>query len=99
MGEHLFVVSALTLFMFFWIDVFRKWYARFLMRRGMSRRNVNSMMRILWIILAILFWYTLLHRGMPAEFNITHFSYTLFIFSLYGFLREIFFRRGNGDEN
>ncbi len=98
MGEHLLIVSAITLFMFFWIDIFRKWYARFLLQRGMSPAAVNSMMRILWIILAIVFWYTLLYRGMPAEFNITHFSFTLFIFSLYGLLRGFIFRNKNSND-
>jgi len=92
MGEHLFIVTLITLFMFFWIDIFRSWYIKFLTRRGVSEKIIINLMRILWLILTAVFWYTLLHRGMPKEFGITHFSYTLFIFSLYGLL-QAFLRR------
>ncbi len=93
MGDHLFVVTLVTLFMMFWIDVFRNWYRRFLSKRGMSERNIRNMMRIQWVILAIIFWYTLLHRGMPPEFNITHFSFALFVFSLYGLIKLFVFNK------
>lgn len=93
MGQHLFVVTLISLFMFFWIDVFQSWYVKFLSKRGMSSKRIAAMIRILWAILTLVFWYTLLHRGMPAEFTITHFSYTLFIFSLYGLLRSLLVRQ------
>lgn len=92
MGEHLLIVTVMTLFMFFWIEIFQTWYKKFLSKRGMSEKRVRSMLRILWVILALVFWYTLLHRGMPTEFTITHFSYTLFIFSLYGLLRSLYIK-------
>lgn len=92
MGKHLFVVTAMSLFMLFWIEIFQTWYKKFLSKRGMSPDRIRSMLRILWVILTLVFWYTLLHRGMPVEFTITHFSYTLFIFSLYGLLRTFYKR-------
>ena len=93
MGEHLFVVTLVTLFMLFWIDVFRSWYTRFLEKRGMSARNIRNMLRIQWAVLALIFWYTLLHRGMPEELSITHFAFSLFVFSLYGLLRSTFSKK------
>jgi len=98
MGKHLFVVSFLTLFMFIWIDVFRRWYFLFLRRRGMSVRSSNTMMRIFWVLLTMVFWYTLLQRGMPKEFSITHFAFALYIFSFYGMLRSFFRKNTPSDE-
>ena len=92
MGKHLFVVALISLFMLLWIDVFKRWYGRFLARRGMSLKNINTMMRIFWVILAMIFWYTLLHRGMPTEFSITHFAFTLFVYAFYNLIAS-FFRR------
>lgn len=89
MGEYLFIVTALTLFMFFWIDIFQSWYIKFLTRQGLSAKKIRTMMLILWVVLTIVFWYTLLHRGMPAEFTIGHFAFALFIFSLFGLLKTI----------
>ncbi len=86
MGKHLFVVALISLFMFLWIDVFKKWYVAFLQRRSMPARSITTMMRILWVILTLIFWYTLLHRGMPKEFSITHFAFALFVYSLYNLL-------------
>ena len=96
MGEHILSVTLITLFMFFWIDIFRSWYSKFLTRRGMTAKTIDNLMRILWIILTTVFWFTLLHRGMPEEFGITHFSYTLFIFSLYGLLRAFWPGKSEG---
>ena len=92
-GDNLFIVTVLTLFMFFWIDIFRPWYIKFLTKRGLSEKSISTMMRILWVILTIIFWYTLLHRGMPDEFTITHFTYALFIFSLYGLIKSFLVRK------
>ncbi|MBN1466251.1 hypothetical protein JXA02_10840 [candidate division KSB1 bacterium] len=96
MGEHLFSVTLITLFMFFWIDIFRSWYVKFLTRRRVAKKTIDNLMRILWSILALVFWYTLMHRGMPEEFDITHFSYALFIFSLYGLLRAFWPGKSEG---
>jgi len=98
MGTHLFVVSLLTLFMFIWIDVFRRWYFLFLRRRGMSVKSSNAMLRIFWVLLTMVFWYTLLYRGMPEEFTITHFAYALFVFSFYGLIRSFFRKSSHYDE-
>ena len=93
MGDHLFIVTLVTLFMFFWIDIFRSWYIKFLTGRGVSEKIIKNLMRILWLILTSVFWYTLLYRGMPEEFTITHFSYALFIFSLYGMIKAFWPQR------
>jgi hypothetical protein len=92
-GDYLFVVTALTLFMFFWIDIFRSWYVKFLTRRGVSATTIRTMMLILWVTLTLVFWYTLLHRGMPEEFTIGHFAFALFIFSIYSLFRTVFKRQ------
>ncbi len=97
MGEYLFVVTALTLFMFFWIDVFRSWYVKFLSRRGTSAKSIRILMLIFWVTLTLVFWYTLLHRGMPKEFTIGHFAFALFIFSMYGLIRTIFKRNKSSE--
>jgi len=91
MGENIFSVTLITLLMFFWIDIFRNWYIKFLKKRGVPERALRLAIRALWIILTMLFWYTLLQRGLPEEFTFVHFAYPLFIFSLYGLLRSFIF--------
>jgi hypothetical protein len=98
MGKHLFVVTLISLFMLLWIDVFKSWYTKFLAQRGISSKSINTLMRILWVILTMVFWYTLLHRGMPEEFSITHFSFALFVFSFYNLFRS-FFRKAPQEHN
>ena len=90
MGKHLFVVTLISLFMLLWIDVFRRWYVKFLAQRSISAKNINTMMRIFWVMLTLVFWYTLLHRGMPDEFSITHFAYALFVFAFYNLATSFF---------
>lgn len=92
MGDYLFVVAALTLFMFFWIDLFQSWYSKFLTRRGLAPQTIRTLMLIFWVVLTLVFWYTLLHRGMPDEFTIGHFAYALFIYALFHLLKAVFKR-------
>ncbi len=97
MGEYIFVVTILTLFMFFWIEIFRSWYIKFLTQRGVTPETIRAMLLILWVILAIVFWFTLLHRGMPTEFTIGHFAFALFIFSLFNLVRTLVSRKKSSE--
>jgi len=89
-GEHLFTVLLLTLFMFFWLDVFWNWYEKFLARFGFTLPLIKLFKRIFWLLMTIIFWFTLLHRGFPKEFTITHFAFALFILCLYNAIKSFF---------
>jgi hypothetical protein len=95
MGKYFLIVTLLILFLLAWMDVFLKWYPRFLERRGASAELKLTLQRIFWLVMAILFWHTLLQRGMPEEFSITHFAYTLFVVSIYGVIKSFFNRKNS----
>ncbi|MCR4438498.1 MAG: hypothetical protein QHJ34_05840 [bacterium] len=68
------------------VDLFMAWYAAFLRRRGVPGRLANMFRRLLWAILALLFWSALLRYGMPEAFSSSYFLFALFIYSLRGLL-------------
>jgi len=39
-----------------------------------------------WVLLALLFWYSLLSAGMPTRFGTPFFLFVLFIYSLRGLI-------------
>ena len=93
MGEKLLSVSLMTLLMLFAIDGFNRWYGTFIRRRSVTERMRRSVLTVFWVLLATLFWFTLIRNGLPEEFTITHFSFALFIYSLFGLIKSL--RRAN----
>ena len=89
MGEKLLSVSLMTLLMFFAIEWFYKWYGLFLSRRPLTEKLRRSVLRVFWVLLSTIFWLTLSRNELPDEFTITHFSFSLFIFSLFGLLKSL----------
>jgi hypothetical protein len=68
------------------IDYFVKWYRKFLAKRNISKEVTLQLLKIFYALLAIIFWYALVRRGMPKEFTITHFAFTLFVYSAFRLL-------------
>jgi hypothetical protein len=88
LGEKLLVVSILTLVWLALIEWFSRWYALFL-RPRVNTIVRSTLMKIFWALLTIIFWVTLIRRGLPSEFDITHFSFALFVYSLYRLIRSL----------
>jgi hypothetical protein len=89
-GSRLFVVSLLTLLMFLVMDWFSRWYNSFLTKRHGSEELRVNINRVMWILLALVFWYSLIQRGLPAVFDITYFSYSLFMYALFRFFQTFY---------
>lgn len=89
MGEKMLSVSLMTLVMFFAIDWFVRWYNSFLQKRALDKRFRTLLIRLVWIISALLFWSAMFKKGMPHGFTITHFAFALFIFSVFGFVKSL----------
>ena len=98
LGQNLFVVTFLSLIMFYMIDWFSRWYPTYLDRFYRSAIFKRNLLRIWWAILAALFWFALLRKSMPDEFSITHFSFALFIFSLYRLLKSLIGKKPTPEE-
>ena len=90
MGDKLFVVTALTLFMFWGIDWFTRWYDKFLENSLITFKYRKTLVKLVWAISATIFWIALFKKAMPDSFSISYFLFALFIFSLFGLLRSVF---------
>ncbi len=66
------------------VDLFMGWYASFLGRRALPTRLIAMLSRLLWALLALLFWSSLLRAGLPETFSSSYFLFALFVYSLRG---------------
>ncbi len=88
MGTFLFIATVFVLFIMLGADFFSQWYRRFLLKRGFAANITKSIMHVLWIVLAIIFWFGLLNHGLPKIFDSSYVLYALFTFSIYGLLKS-----------
>ena len=86
MGEKLLTATVASLVIIWAIDWFDGWYDRFLERRGLNPRLRKNFRMIQWVVLALLFWFSLVNAGLPPKFGSAFFLYVLFIYSLRGLL-------------
>jgi hypothetical protein len=89
LGEKLLSVTIMTLFMFLGIDWFVRWYKKFLSRSVLNDQFRKIIIRLVWIISATIFWFTLYRGALPQSFTKTHFAFALFVFSIFGLLRNL----------
>ncbi|MDZ7386350.1 MAG: hypothetical protein ONB07_09555 [candidate division KSB1 bacterium] len=66
------------------VDLFVAWYAAFLHRRAVPARIISMLRRLLWALLALLFWSSLVRSGLPDKFTSSYFLFALFVYSLRG---------------
>lgn len=86
MGEKLLTATVASLALIGAVDWFDSWYNRFLSRRGISAVLRKRFRMVQWVVLALLFWYSLLSAGMPPRFGAPFFLFVLFIYSLRGLI-------------
>ena len=96
MGLRLLVVVIASLILIFLIDIFISWYEKFLRYRFSNDRIILQIKRLVWIILALLFWMNLSARRMLSSIDISHLLFVVFIFCVYGFLVTFYKKRTNG---
>jgi hypothetical protein len=93
MGEYLFVTLLTTLFLLTAIDIFANWYRKFLVRRKLPKYIRHFIEQAMWVLLALLCWNTLYRKFLPIEFDASHLLFTLFVFSLRGFVVSLIKQR------
>ena len=86
MGEKLLTATVASLVLIGAVDWFDGWYRQFLTRRGVSPTLQKRLRMVQWVLLALLFWYSLLSVGMPTRFGTPFFLFVLFIYSLRGLI-------------
>jgi len=95
MGLRLLVVVTASLILIIAIDLFIGWYEGYLRYRFSNDRVILQIKRLVWIILALLFWMNLSARRLLPSIDMSHLLFVLFIFCVYGFLTT-FYRRQSG---
>jgi len=68
------------------VDLFMAWYTAFLRRRAVPARLATMLRRLLWALLAFLFWSSLIRYGLPDRFTSSYFLFALFVYSLRGLI-------------
>ncbi len=82
MGLRILVVVLASLILVLGTDLFISWYLRYLKVRFSNVRILRQIVRLIWAILALLFWMNLSARRMVPELNTSHLLFALFIYSL-----------------
>ena len=95
MGTQILMLVALTIIMMRVLNLFGEWYTFFLKRRRINVHLITLLNRLTIIILAYIFWGSLIARGGMAELNKSHFLFALFTFSIYKLIKS--FRKNNND--
>ena len=95
MGEYLFVTLLTTLLLFLAVELFVKWYRKFLVRRKLPAHIRGFILQAMWVLLALLSWNTLYRKFLPIEFDASHLLFALFIFSLRGLILSLLDNKGN----
>ncbi len=90
MGPRVLVTLVITLLMVGAVDIFMEWYRGFLKNRRVSPPLSVLIQRILFVLLAFLFWRALVGHQRTEEFASTHFFFTLFIYCLYRLIASYF---------
>lgn len=90
MGLRLLVVVVASLILMVAIDFFIVWYEKFLRFRFSNVRIIVQIKRLIWIILALLFWMNLSARHMLPSLDMSYLLFVVFIYCVHGFLRTFY---------
>ena len=90
MGDYLFVTLFTTLFILLAVDLFAKWYQKFLIQHILPIHMRGFIIQAMWVLLALLSWNALYRKFLPIEFDVSHLLFALFIFSLRGLILSLF---------
>lgn len=83
------LVIGLSLLLTGILDLFGRWYQFYLERFNLDPRLVRLAIRLLWVIMAFLFWQALVSRHLVAGLSLSHFLFALFTYSLYRLIQSL----------
>lgn len=86
MGLKILIVTIASLLMMGFIDAFVTWYRQFLKRRVPVPAMTPLFIRLIWAVLAVLFWLHLYYRHLPEQLDMSHFLFVSFVYSLKGLI-------------
>ena len=90
MGAKILSTTMFSILMVGAVDIFIEWYRTFLIKRGVDPRLILLLRRITFVILAFLFWRSLIDQLEPKEFASTHFFFALFIYCFYRLISSFY---------
>lgn len=93
MGAKILSTTLFSLLMVGVVDIFLEWYKTFLQKRGVDAKIILLLQRVTFVILAFLFWRSLVSQQETGEFASTHFFFALFIYCFYRLISTFFKRR------
>lgn len=90
MGLKLMTTTLGSLILIFAMDFFIQWYRKFLDRFSLDAKTKLLINRIFWVVMALLFWRSLLYYGFPEQFGMPFLLFVLFIYSVRGLIIALF---------
>lgn len=94
MGAKILSTTLYSILMVGVIDIFIEWYKGFLVRRGVNPHFILLLRRLTFVILAFLFWRSMVPHLESTEFASTHFFFALFVYCFYRLISSFFKGRG-----
>ena len=86
MGLRILSITIASLIMLGFIDAFINWYRQFLDKRFPFPNMKPLLIPFIWVILAIIFWLHMYFRHIPESFDMSHFLFVAFIYSIKGLI-------------
>lgn len=90
LGARILSTILFSLLMVGAVDIFLEWYRTFLQRRKVDEKLILLLRRLTFVILAFIFWRSLVSQQETGEFASTHFFFTLFIYCFYRLISTFF---------
>ena len=90
MGAKILSTTLFSLLMVGAVDIFSEWYRQFLQKRGVDQKLIVFLRRLTFVILAFIFWRSLISEQVMIEFSSTNFFFALFIYSCYRLISSFY---------
>jgi len=97
LGGKILTTTFFSILMVGAVDIFIEWYRTFLIKRGANPHFSVLLRRLTFVILAFVFWRSLVDQLEPGEFAATHFFFALFVYCFYRLVSS--FYKGKGESS
>lgn len=90
LGTKILSTIIISILMVGAVDIFSEWYKGFLNKRGINPKIILLIRRATFVILAFMFWRSLVAEQQTEEFASTHFFFALFVYCAYRLISTYF---------